>query len=363
MLYSFTVENLIVFSYRLFILGATGLLVAGCGGGDPGVSYRGISAENAITLLSKAEGQEEQLAVLKAVESDAQFGFDWLYFWESVRNQNLEAGLEAAADDFLFHLGEKFCESTSFDAYAQVVLRRPSHYPRIVQPSRSCSFALNADTLMKYFTVLSSGEISEELGDRYLVELLSSYSQKVPSHQMQEILNQRTERQWAELLHRLVHGEQADLALQLLSVHQKIFGVVHFLELMTAPILASPQLLEKFTEALGLNFVLRLLTTSPERVSVVPEILQAHWESSMAYLARVYAASPPPSEEDMSWDTYLAELYAQYKSTALLLNHLRLKVPASFLLQIEEVLLRKLEAALGSNDKAARTFFSSAKVI
>ncbi len=217
----------------------------GCAPSDPKLSYVGVDAPGAITILDKAQSPDEQQMAVRKIETDRREGFDWQYFWTQLAlNQRLKP-YPAVLRRRIFVLAAHSCSSGGFDKFAELVLKTNDGYDLVVGPNRLCAQPLNDELFAKYLNLYSSriwptdghgAQSSLPTGPadttRELAQLITQEYELRPSLLRMKVLKNLTTNQWSTFIDRLLNLGEGHLASEIVQAAQREYGGIQFLDTM-----------------------------------------------------------------------------------------------------------------------------------
>lgn len=288
-----------IFISKIFILTlAIGVALLGCSPSDPKLTDSGIDAVGAIALFDKAQSSQERDQVLTKIKTHRRVGFDWVYLWRALAENDRPLKFTEPQLEQLFSLSSDSCFVESFQAFSNLVLRMNRGFEFVFGVKKSCALPLSDETFLKYvkfFTgrVWPTGEVQTLATDatadaRRLGELLISQVQSDSRTDKTPILRSLTSDGWLVLIERLLQVGEASLASNLVQAHQNQFGGIRFLDAMIHSLLTRPQSLKVVLAKNPLLDVLRILTADPALKITSETVTAENWQQVFDLLAEKF---------------------------------------------------------------------------
>ncbi len=332
---------------KFLFLVLAGFCLTNCKGSDPTLVHAGITADNAIQILLKADTDEKKEIAVKKLESDRRAGFDWVQFWSSSQE-----AIQTLPDRFqvrIFELGQQACSPEAFEQFAQLALKLNNGFEYIYGNKKSCGLPISNKVLKSYLDHflkpslrstedIQTSSLNFDLNTNQFAAFIISQYSFGPTADRLNLLKSLSAEEWARLISALLQSGQAHLAAQMVQVNQTEFGANPFLNRVIVDWLKSAENFKALVEKNNLLDLLHFITQDSGLVHATkdlpPNLIEQHFET----LKEAFQKSSPK----MSYDDNLRTLHL------LELLPTRLSAPPSFekqLLWVEQI-LRSLENAI-----------------
>jgi hypothetical protein len=336
--------------------------MVGCFPSDPQLSYVGVDAPGAISLLDNAHSPDEQEVVVRKIETDRREGFDWPYFWTQLSVNQRLSPYPKALRRRLFVLAAHSCSSGGFDAFADLVLRMDDGYDLVTGPNRACAQPLSESLLSKYLNLFSSRlwpkdgqgvQAALPTGTpeaaRELAELITNEYQLRPTNQRMTLLKSLSTNQWSTLIDQLLKLGEGHLASELVQAAQREYGGIQFIDTMILSWVSQPDGFQQMIEKNELLDMALLLTSDDQLLVTSQNVTAQQWQPIFDGLQKRFIESATLKSENFDGLLALVQVLHIFESIPQRLAH---PPDAAALLIWYQRMLKSLEPGLATTPEA-----------
>lgn len=319
-------------STKLYFLSVLLLLLMACDGSGPELSYRGISAESASSIIvSNPESQALRQTVVR-VRTDRQFGFDWEQFWTRLGEGDVLSQISAEDQEVLLSLYVEVCSAEHKEAFTELILNHPEHYQYLFQSD--CPEVLPITLIDEMTSRLSGGFLRartlQPQWDRYIADLSYHALQHHGPQQAAQVMNRLNEQEWRDFLNFLVAQQDSERLVMAVEAYQRTYSTMQFSRWIVLSLSQDATMMRAFIALYGYAPTLHLFSQLPLQMLREEDISADNWQSLLDLFVELYIGYVAASEGELG---RVREIY-QLHQRLLPLIHL-----SSFRLSIESILV------------------------
>lgn len=250
------------------------LVCTACSPSDPHLTYQGIDASGAISMLDKAVTEDNQNLALSKIEKDRRAGFDWSYFWDHLQESGRLDRLSPAQRDRIFALSAQSCSVDGFAKFADLALRARMGFDFVIGPKKVCAEPLlekEAEKYVRYFTSVFA-KVDGAESYRRLAELLVTQVSLVSPGRRSKVFDLVSTNQIQETIESLLTDGRGDLAARLVQAYQQEFGGVRFVQSLVTNWWKHPDVFKTAIARDNLIDIVRVMVADPGLLVRLPKI-------------------------------------------------------------------------------------------
>lgn len=305
------------------------------------ISYNGIEAEPAITLLTKATTKAQINNILNRVQNQPRYGFDWSAFWKLAKIKAVAQKFDSESKKQFYALSLLTCQRDSRDQFAQLALEDISAHAFLFDSKMQCQLPLFQSSFVNYFKFYQKEMRDQNLTALpFFAQLIKNQTLDASQEQtLRDVFDAYPPKHWQTLLSQAIFSEHTSDAILILNVYETVKGKFGLAENILAPLLTKESEIGLFIQSLG-------LTTSLTVLQKIPPASYAHLQKKYQTLPKILKELSKTFQDNLNESLSLNNTYQNLLALVQVLTLMESSLDYKTLFFEVDVLLKKIEISM-----------------